>query len=91
MVIKRIFSKLFAYLLSIFIFIGLIVTIIILLPSPENSPRNDTTPPIVEINSPNEFIYHTAEHLLNISVIDDVAVDTIWYNFSEILYLELNR
>ncbi|MBY9007785.1 MAG: DUF285 domain-containing protein, partial [Candidatus Lokiarchaeota archaeon] len=44
----------------------------------------DTTVPIIEINSLVNSTYYFPTQLLNISASDDVAVDTIWYNWNNI-------
>ena len=42
----------------------------------------DTTNPIMEIESPMNKMYNNATQLLTISTSDNVAVDTIWYNWN---------
>jgi len=40
----------------------------------------DTTPPIILIHSPGNLTYTDSSILVNITVVDDVAVDKVWYN-----------
>jgi len=72
-------KKVLAIFLVLFIIIvsSIIIVVVLLIPSEEI----DTTPPIVEINSPTNTTYPTAMQLLNISASDNIAVDTIWYNY----------
>ena len=42
----------------------------------------DTVLPTLELNSPVNTTYNSATQLLNISALDNIAVDTIWYNWN---------
>jgi subtilisin family serine protease len=42
----------------------------------------DITPPIIEIKYPENMIYNNATQLLNISAIDNVEIDSVWFNFN---------
>ncbi|MFX1554854.1 MAG: hypothetical protein ACFFBV_13070, partial [Promethearchaeota archaeon] len=68
------------FLVSFIIISSIIVVFILLIPSP--SEKIDTTLPTVEINSPTNTTYDTATQLLNVSASDNIAVDTIWYNWN---------
>ena len=65
------------FLASFIIISSIIVVFVLLIPSK----KIDTIPPTVEINSPTNTTYHAATQLLDISASDNIAVDTIWYNW----------
>ena len=78
MVNKKVLAISFASL----IIISLIVIGVVLLLLP--SQKIDTTPPTVVIYSPEDTTYNSATQTLNISASDNIAVDTIWYNWNGI-------
>lgn len=66
-------------LLSIIIVSSIVVVLVIFIPPKKTS---DKTAPTVEIISPSSITYYDATQLLNISATDNIAVDTIWFNWN---------
>jgi surface protein len=72
-------KKLLASIIIAGSIVGIIVGFVLLSPQNETS---DSTAPTIEINSPTNTIYYGATQLLNITATDNIAVDTIWYNWA---------